>query len=106
MEEQVNKKKLFVGNLDYAVTDEMLSELFGGVEGVEVVEAKVITDKFSGRSKGFGFVTVAEEEMAEKAIEELNEKEFEGRKIFVNVARPMVKRDENRGGGGYNRNDR
>ncbi|OQB06521.1 MAG: RNA recognition motif [bacterium ADurb.Bin212] len=106
MEEQVNKNKLFVGNLDYSVTDEMLSELFSGVEGVVVVEAKVISDKFSGRSKGFGFVTVESEEMAEKAIEELNEKEFEGRKIFVNVARPMVKRDENRGGGGYNRNDR
>lgn len=106
MEEQVNKNKLFVGNLDYTVTDEMLSELFSGVEGVVVVEAKVISDKFSGRSKGFGFVTVESEEMAEKAIEELNEKEFEGRKIFVNVARPMVKRDENRGGGGYNRNDR
>lgn len=106
MEEQVNKNKLFVGNLDYSVTDEMLSELFSGVEGVVVVEAKVISDKFSGRSKGFGFVTVESEEMAEKAIEELNEREFEGRKIFVNVARPMVKRDENRGGGGYNRNDR
>ena len=87
------KNKLFVGNLNYAVTDESLSDLFSNVEGAEVVEAKVITDKFSGRSKGFGFVTLKTEEMAQTAIEALNEKEFEGRKIFVNVAKPMEKRE-------------
>ncbi len=87
------KNKLFVGNLNYAVTEDMLSDLFNGVDGVEVVEAKVISDKFSGRSKGFGFVTLKTEEMAQAAIDALNEKEFEGRQIFVNIAKPMEKRE-------------
>ena len=58
----------------------------------EVVEAKVITDKFSGRSKGFGFVTMKDEEMANKAIEAMNGKDIEGRPLTVNVAKPMAPR--------------
>jgi len=87
-------KKLYVGNLPYSVTDESLEELakpFG-----EVISAQVIQDKFSGRSKGFGFVEMANDEEAQKAIDELNEKDIEGRNITVNEARPMQKRD---GGG-------
>jgi len=85
------KNKLYVGNLPYAVKDENLSEMFA--EFGEITEAKVITDKFSGRSKGFGFVTFAKDEDATKAVEAMNGKEVEGRPLTVNVARPMAPRD-------------
>ncbi len=90
MEEQ--KNKLYVGNLPYTVSDEQLGEMFAGIGEIE--EAKVITDKFSGRSKGFGFVTMKDEKDAEKAVKEMNDKEIEGRKVVVNVARPMRERRE------------
>lgn len=95
MEENVQKNKLYVGNLAYGVDDAMLEKVFSEVEGVEVVEAKVILDKMSEerRSRGFGFVTVEKDEMAEIAIKELNGKEIEGRQIFVNVARPQKNRE-------------
>jgi len=103
-EEQVEKNKLYVGNLPFAVDNAKLAEMFSGIEGVEVVEAAVITDKFNeGRSKGFGFVTVADEAQAEKAIEAINGQEIEGRKIVVNIARPRVERRDN-DRGGFNRN--
>lgn len=85
-----DKSKLYVGNLPYSVTDESLKETFGAAG--EVTEAKVITDKFSGRSKGFGFVTMKDEKAAQKAVEELNGKEIDGRALKVNVARPMRER--------------
>ncbi len=88
MEEQ--KNKLYVGNLPYSTTDESLKDLFAGAG--EVVEAKVITDKFSGRSKGFGFVTMKDDAAAEAAIAAMDGKEIEGRQIKVNVARPMRER--------------
>ena len=88
MEEQ--KNKLYVGNLPYTVNDEGLKELFAAAG--EVTEAKVIMDKFSGRSKGFGFVTMKDDEAAQKAISEMDGKEIEGRQIKVNVARPMRER--------------
>ncbi len=96
-EAQVEKNKLFVGNISYDMSEDQLLEIFSAVESdgekVKVVEAKIITDKFSGRSKGFGFVTLETPEMAEAAIEALNNKEVAGRQIFVNVARPMEKRE-------------
>jgi len=92
--QEENKSKLYVGNLPYAVDDAKLSEMFASIG--EVVEAKVITDKFSGKSKGFGFVTMADEETAQKAIAEMNGKELEGRALTVSVARPPVERP-NRG---------
>ena len=95
----MDNKKLFVGNLPWGINNDSLRELFASVG--EVVEAMVITDRMSGRSKGFGFVTFATEEAAQAAIAQLNEKEIEGRKIIVNVARP---REERRDGGF--RNDR
>ena len=79
--------KLYVGNLDYGVTGDQLGELFG--EAGKVVSAVVISDKYSGRSKGFGFVEMSSEEEAKKAMETFNEKEFEGRKMIVNEARPQ-----------------
>lgn len=90
----MDNKKLFVGNLPWGITNDSLRELFASVG--EIVEAMVITDRMSGRSKGFGFVTFATEETAQAAIAQLNEKEIEGRKIIVNVARP---KEERRNGG-------
>lgn len=84
-------KKLYVGNLDYGVTDDQLAELFGQAGTVE--SATVITDRHSGRSKGFGFVEMADDKAAKKAIETYNEKEFQGRKMIVNEARPREPRD-------------
>jgi len=79
-------KKLYVGNLDYGVTDSALEELF--TQAGTVDEAVVITDRNSGRSKGFGFVEMSTEEEAAKAIEMFNGKENDGRALVVNEARP------------------
>ena len=79
-------KKLNVGNLDYSVTQEQIREYFA--QAGNVIDAVVIMDKYSGRSKGFGFVEFETEEEAKKAIEMFNEKDFNGRNIVVNVARP------------------
>lgn len=97
--------KLFVGSLAYAVTDDALEEFFK--QAGNVVSAKVIIDRDSNRSKGFGFVEMGSEEEAKAAIEQLNGKELEGREIAVNEARPQQPR-ENRsygGGGGGGRGD-
>lgn len=92
----MDKKKLYVGNLPWSVTNDSLKELFASYG--EVVEAVIITDRMSGRSKGFGFVTFADEAAAEKAAAEMNGKTVEERQIVVNVARP---REERPAGGGY-----
>lgn len=78
--------KLFIGNLDWGITDDDLGKLFSQYGDVE--EAVVITERGSTRSRGFGFVTMATEEGKDKAIEELNGKDFEGRELRVNVAKP------------------
>jgi RNA recognition motif-containing protein len=83
-------KKLYVGNLDYGVTGDQLGELFG--KAGKVVSSVVIADKYSGRSKGFGFVEMESDADAKKAIEMYNEKEHEGRKMIVNEARPPRER--------------
>lgn len=88
--------KLYVGNLSYSVSEEKLQELFS--RHGSVASARVITDKFSGRSKGFGFVEMASDEEAERAIAALNGTEFEGRSIVVSEARPQEPRSP-RGGG-------
>jgi RNA recognition motif-containing protein len=77
---------LFVGSLSWGVTDDMLKEFFSAAG--TVVSAKVITDRDSGRSKGFGFVEMSSDDEAKKAISELNGKELDGRPITVNEARP------------------
>ncbi len=82
--------KLYVGSLDYSVTADQLKELFA--EAGTVVDAVVISDKYSGRSKGFGFVEMSSKEEAKKAIEMFNEKDFQGRKMIVNEARPQQPR--------------
>ena len=82
------QNKLFVGNISWDATDEDLQNLFAS-HG-EVVSARIVTDKFSGRSRGFGFVEMANDEQAAAAIGALNDKDFMGRPIAVNVAKPKA----------------
>ena len=82
--------KLFVGSLPWSVRDEALKEAFQ--QAGEVISATVIIDRATDRSKGFGFVEMANEEDAQKAIDMWNEKDFEGRNIIVNIARPRENR--------------
>ena len=89
--------KLYVGGLPYSTTEQQLSELFAP-QG-SVTSAKVITDKFTGQSRGFGFVEMATGEEAQKAISALNGTQMAGRTITVNEAKPQEKRSG--GGGGY-----
>jgi len=100
----MDKKKLYVGNLPWSLDDAALKDLFA--QYGEVVEAVIIKDRYSGRSKGFGFVTFATEEAAAAAEAEMAGKDLEGRKIVVNVAKPREERPRTGGGGGYNRDDR
>ena len=92
-------KKLYVGGLPYSVTDEQLSELFEPHGTVE--SAKVITDRYTDRSRGFGFVEMSTQAEAEQAIQALNGTELEGRSLTVNVSKP--REDRSRGGGSRNR---
>ncbi|MFW5996563.1 MAG: RNA recognition motif domain-containing protein [Verrucomicrobiota bacterium] len=87
------KNKLFVGNLNWETKDEELRSAFEPFG--EIVEAKVISDRHTGRSRGFGFVTFEQEEDAQKAIEELDGQELGGRTLRVNEAQDK-KRDNNR----------
>jgi len=82
--------KLFVGNLDYTVTSDDLRQHFA--EAGTVADAVVITDKMSGRSRGFGFVEMGSEDEAKAAVEKLNQSDLKGRKINVNEARPLAPR--------------
>lgn len=83
--------KLFVGNIAWATTDDELKALFSDCGTVE--EAVIIKDKFSGRSKGFGFVTFSSEEEAKVAIEKHNGAELNGRQLVVNEERPRAPRE-------------
>ncbi len=93
-------KKLYVGGLPYATTDAELKDAFSKAGAVD--SAVIIMDKMSGRSKGFGFVEMSSDEDAQKAIEMMNGKDFGGRTLTVNEARPMEERPRRdfRGGGG------
>jgi RNA recognition motif-containing protein len=86
--------KVYVGNLPFGLADAEFQELFAPFG--EISEALIIKNKFSGRSKGFGFVTFKEEASAQKAIAEMNGKEVQGRPLVVNEAKPMEPRSENR----------
>ena len=95
-------KRIFVGNLPFSATDQVLMDTFAQYGAVE--SAKVITDRNTGRSKGFGFVEMATDAEAVTAIEKLNGAEYEGRTITVNEAREMQPREGGGGGrpgGGY-----
>ena len=100
---------IYISNLSYGTSEASLSDLFA--EYGEVTSAKIITDRETGRSRGFGFVEMPNDAEGQKAIDELNGTDFEGKTITVNVARPRTERSNgggynNRGGngGGYNRN--
>jgi RNA recognition motif-containing protein len=90
--------KLYVGNLPYSATEERLQQHFA--QYGSVVSARIITDKFSGRSKGFGFVEMGSDAEAQKAITALNGTDFEGRNIVVSEARPQAPRPMGAGGAG------
>jgi RNA recognition motif-containing protein len=100
----MENSKLYVGNLPFASTAQDLEALFGQVGTVNVVE--IIFDKFTGRSRGFAFVTMANGDEAQKAVEQFHGHEIEGRALSVNIARPREERaprsfGEGGGGGGY-----
>ena len=96
MEEQ---KKLYIGNLSFDTTE---SDLRGFLEekGATPTDIKIISDKYTGKSKGFGFAEFETEEQAQAAIDALNEQELAGRKLTVNKAKKMEPRRDNFGGGG------
>jgi RNA recognition motif-containing protein len=89
-------KKLFIGNLPYSATNESLADFFRAAGNVE--SARIITDRDTGRSKGFGFVEMSSDAEAQAAINQLNGKEMDGRPISAAEARP---KPEGTGGGGY-----
>lgn len=102
---------LYISNLSYNITDADLRELFADYG--EIASAKVITDRETGRSRGFGFVELTDEELAKKAIEELNQASYDEKVINVTEARPREDKGgdrggrsfgNNRGGGGYGSN--
>jgi len=93
--------KIYVGGLPYAATEQELSSLFSSHGAVQ--SARVITDKFTGQSRGFGFVEMSSNEEAQTAIGALNGTDFGGRTLTVNEARPQEDRsDAGRGQGGFN----
>lgn len=92
--------KLYVGNLPFSVNDESLKNAFSVFGDIE--EATIIIDKFSKRSKGFGFVTFTNDEAAQKAIAEMNGKDFEGRALKVSESKPMENNGERRSFGRSN----
>lgn len=90
--------KLYVGNLSYSTNDDSLKEVFSGAG--EVVSANVIIDKMSGRSRGFGFVEMADDASAQKAVEMFNGYKLDDRELTVNEARPQTDRPRTGGFGG------
>jgi len=93
--------KLFVGNLDFKVTENDLQDTFAAYGNV--VETNLMMDRTTGRPRGFGFVTMSSPEEAQKAIEGLHGKEMGGRALTVNIARPREERPSGGGGGGGRR---
>lgn len=90
---------IYISNLSYGIGDADLKELFADYG--EIISAKVIVDRETGRSRGFGFVEVADDELGQKAIDDLNGAEYDGKVINVNVAKPRTDKPAgNRGGGG------
>lgn len=93
--------KLFVGGLAWATTDDSLKTLFS--QAGQVVTANVITDRMTGRSRGFGFVEMADQAGADEAVKKFNGADLDGRKIIVNEARPRPEGGDRPGGGGFSR---
>jgi len=93
--------KLYVGNLPFGVTSQELGDLFA--QAGEVVSANIITDRFSGQSRGFGFVEMSSDDGAQKAIQQFNDYQMKGRGLKVNEAKPRESRPGGGGGGGGGR---
>jgi RNA recognition motif-containing protein len=91
--------RIYVGNLPYSVTDDELRDAFS--EFGELASAEVVKDRFSGQSKGFGFVDMPNNSEADQAIKSLNDQPLKGRKLTVNEARPRADRPRRGGGGGF-----
>ncbi len=96
-------KKLFVGGISWDTTESSLNEFFA--KAGTVVSAVIIMDRYTGKSKGFGFVEMSTDEEAEKAINELNGQNLDGRTVAVSEARPQQPRENNFSGGGFGRRD-
>ncbi len=94
-----DNNKLYVGNLPFATTAQDLEALFGEIGTVSVVE--IIFDKFTGRSRGFAFVTMGNGEEAQKGVDKFHGHQIEGRALAVNIARPREERPPGGGGGGF-----
>ena len=94
----MTSNKLYVGGLPYSVTDDKLQEIFAPHGTVE--SARVITDRMTGRSRGFGFVEMSSQSEAEEAIQKMNGTDLEGRSLTVNEAKPQQERSGGGGGGG------
>ncbi len=94
-------KKIYVGNMSYSTSEDSLRSLFTAYG--EVVSVNVITDRFTGESKGFGFVEMAEDTAASAAISALNGRELDGRQLRVNEAHDKPRTDNRSGAGGFNR---
>jgi RNA recognition motif-containing protein len=101
---QAANKKLYVGSLPYSVTEEELQNLFS--QYGTIASVRIITDKFTGQSKGFGFVEMVDADEAQRAIEAVNGMKFNGRTLIVNEARPEQKRERSFGGGSGERRER
>ena len=97
-------KKLYVGNLPFSINDKSLADKFAAVGKVD--SAKVITDRETGRSKGFGFVEMSTDDEAQAAISKFDGTDFEGRAMTVNEAKPMAPREDRGGFGGGRGGDR
>lgn len=97
-------KKIYVGNLPFSATNESLSEMFASFGKVD--SSKIVTDRDTGRSKGFGFVEMSDASEADAAIEKLNGSDYGGRSLTVNEARPMEPRTGGFGGGRSGGGDR
>ena len=95
---------IYVGNLPYTTTDDDLRGLFAAYG--EVASARVVIDRMTGRSKGFGFVEMADQAQAQKAIEALNGYDSDGRKLRVNESQPKPREDRGDRGGGFRGGDR
>jgi len=96
--------KLYVGNLSFDTTESDLNQLFSQAGAVR--ETSLITDRESGRSRGFGFVVMADDAAAEAAINQFNERDYQGRNLTVNIAREREQRPAGGGGGGKDRRER
>lgn len=92
-------KRLYVGNLSFHTTEDQLQQLFASYGQIDSV--KLVTDRDTGRSRGFAFVEVADDAAAQKAIDELNGRDLDGRNLTVNEARPREERPRGGGRGGF-----